>query len=76
MGVGEWQEAVVQPKGVKTLETIEVGDLVAQVYTKAMYVVIGTRWSANVLICTVVSVKTCKETIIASHKLIKINKNT
>ena len=67
---------MAQSKGVKKVEDIQAGDLVVQVYTKAMYVVTGTRWSANVLICTVVSVKTCKETIIASHKLIKINKNT
>ena len=67
---------MAQPKGVKKVEDIQVGDLVVQVYTKAMYVVTDTRWSANVLVCTVVSVKTCKQTIIASHKLIKINKNT
>ena len=58
------------------METLEVGDLVKDVYTKSMYIVIGTRWTANVLVCTVVHIDTCRERLIASHKLIKINKNT
>ena len=64
------------PKGVKTLETIEVGDLVKDIYNQSMYIVTGTRWSANVLVCTVVHIGSCRERVIASHKLIKINKKT
>jgi len=55
---------------------LQVGDLVQNIYTKAMCIVIDTRWSANVLVCTVVHIDTCREQLIASHKLIKINKNT
>ena len=55
---------------------LQVGDLVRDVYTKAMYIVIDTRWTANVLVCTVIHIGSCRERLIASHKLIKINKNT
>ena len=58
------------------VDDFQVGDLVQNVYTKSMCIVIDTRWTANVLVCTVVHIATCREQLIASHKLIKINKNT
>jgi hypothetical protein len=58
------------------MEAIEVGDLVKDIYTKSMYIVTNTHWRRNSLVCTVYQVSTGRIRLIASHKLIKINKNT